>query len=307
MQHYPSITALRAFEAVARLGSVTSAAREMNLTRSAISRQIAGLEESLGFPLTYRSGRNIGLTIQGQRYAGEVRRSLQILQAAARWESGPDITGRLIISCIPGLATYWLCHHIGEFQRLFPKLELDLRSPRTPDDTSNEDVDLFISYGDGHWPDMNVRRFMTLQLFPICSPQFLNRTEGLKSPTDLPNFTLLHLANQTNWRVWLAAVGAQNAQLQGGITFSDAHFVQSAAIAGQGIALGDNMLSGDALARGLVVMPFDISIDAPKAYYFVTSPEKTDRPDVQAFVRWLEDKFAAEQRNWRRKGAGIIG
>lgn len=307
MNRYPSITALRAFETVARLRSVTSAAKEMNLTRSAISRQITALEEILGFALTYRSGRNIELTIQGMRYASEIRKSLQIIQAAARWETGPDITGRLVISCIPGLATYWLCHHIGEFQRLYPKLELDLRSPRTPDDTNNEEVDLFISYGDGEWSDMDVRRLMSMQLFPVCSPRFLNRAEGLKTPLDLPNFRLLHLANQTNWRVWLGAVGARNAQLQSGITFSDAHFVQSAAIAGQGIALGDNMISGDALARGLLVMPFDISIDAPKAYYLVTSPEKTDRPDVQAFFRWIEDKIAAEKRSWRSLGAGITG
>ena len=307
MQSYPSITALRAFEAVARLGSVTSAAREMHLTRSAISRQITVLEDTLGFTLTYRSGRNIELTAQGQRYASEARRSLQILLAAARWENGPDITGRLIVSCIPGLATYWLCRHIGEFQRLYPKLELDLRSPRTPDDTTNAEVDLYISYGDGHWPEMNVQRLMALQLFPVCSPGYLNRSAGLKSPADLPSHTLLHLSSQTNWRVWLGANGVQNAQLGAGITFSDAHFVQSAALAGQGIALGDNMLSGDALARGQLVMPFDISIDAPKAYYFVTSPEKTDRPDVQAFIQWLEDKFTAEKRNWRKQGVGITG
>lgn len=295
---YPSMTALRAFEAVARLGSVSDAARELSLTRSAISHQLGVLEESLGFALTERIGRGIGLTLQGQRYAGEARRVLKILQEAARWDDGETMTGRLTISCTPGLATYWLCHQIGEFRRLHPKLALHLCSPRIPGDTSNDDVDLFIAYGTGDWPEQDVLQLMQLKLFPVCSPRLANRLGGLPQASALPGLPLLHLVNHTDWRVWLGANGIQNVKLEDGITFSDAHFVQAAAIAGQGIAIGDNMLSGDALARGLLIRPFDTTIDSPSAYYIVTSPEKTERRDVQAFSHWLQLRAGDAIAQW---------
>ncbi|SIT04839.1 LysR substrate-binding domain-containing protein [Neptunomonas antarctica] len=295
MKRYPSIMALRAFDAVWRLGSVSSAAEELNLTRSAVSHQLKMLEEAVGFQLTQREGRGIELTQHGQLYASEAKRALNILQEAARVNSGHKVTGRLNISCAPGLANYWLCHHLSKFMRKFPKLTLYISSPEEPADTSNDNIDLFIAYGNGNWPDQYVKQLITIRLFPVCSPLFFHSKGGLGYPSNLVNMPLLHLVNYTDWRVWLAANGVSNIQLEGGIVFSDANFVQSAAISGQGIAMGDNMVSGDALAKGLLIRPFDISIESPRAYYLVSSPEKVERPEVQAFMEWLESLVSDAQ------------
>ncbi|REG81986.1 LysR substrate-binding domain-containing protein [Marinomonas pollencensis] len=288
MKRYPSIMSLRAFEAVSRLGSVSAAANELSLTRSAVSHQINMLEEAVGFPLTQREGRGIVLTNNGSRYANEAKRALAIIQEASHDSRGEEVAGKLSISCAPGLANYWLCHHLAEFSKQYPKLSLHISSPEVPDDTSNDNIDLFIAYGNGNWPDKYVRQLITIQLFPVCSPRFLQEKGGLGPPSSLLRMPLIHLVNYTDWRVWLAANGISNIQLEDGIVFSDANFAQSAAIAGQGIAIGDNMISGNALAKGLLVRPFEKSIMSPRAYYLVVSPEKVERREIQVFVEWLE-------------------
>ncbi|WP_417436740.1 LysR substrate-binding domain-containing protein [Idiomarina abyssalis] len=298
MKRYPSIMSLRAFEALSRLGSVSSAANELSLTRSAVSHQINMLEEVVGFSLTQREGRGIALTNKGSIYASEAKRALAILQEASRDNRGEEVAGKLSISCAPGLANYWLCHHLSKFSKQYPKLSLHISSPEVPDDTSNDNIDLFIAYGNGNWPDKYVRQLITIRLFPVCSPRFLKEIGGLGPPSSLIKMPLMHLVNHTDWRVWLAANGISNTQLEGGTVFSDANFVQSAAIAGQGIAIGDNMVSGNALAKGLLIRPFEKSIKSPRAYYLVASSEKVERQEIQVFIEWLESMIADAQAKY---------
>ncbi|MRK23923.1 LysR substrate-binding domain-containing protein [Pseudomonas sp. JG-B] len=295
---FPSMTALRALDAVARLGSVSAAAHELNLTRSAISHQISSLEESLGFLLTERIGRGIGLTYRGERYAREVHRILSNLEEASRRLDDQEISGRLCVSCNPGFATYWLCHHIGGFLREYPQIQLQLISPRTPDHVGNTNVDLFIAYGIGDWPDMSVEQIVALRFFPVCSPRLINALGGLKSPQELAGFPLLHMSDYSDWRVWLAAAGASSVDAGTGIVFSDAHCAQSACIAAQGVGMGDNLISGDAMARGLLVRPFEIAIDSHRGYYLVADPQKAERPAVQAFSNWVKTQLQASTQLW---------
>lgn len=296
---FPSMTALRALDAVARTGSVSVAARELNLTRSAISHQISKLEECVGFALTERIGRGIGLTYQGERYAREVHGILLNLLDAGQLIDDQEISGRLCVSCAPGFATYWLCHHIGAFLRQYPQVQLQLISPRTPDDTNNPNVDLFIAYGIGDWPEMNVEEIVALRFFPVCSPRLINALGGLKNPQELSTYPLLHMTDYSDWRIWLTAAGASGVNALSGILFSDAHCAQSACIAGQGIAIGDNLISGDALSKGLLVRPFDIGIDLHRGYYLATDPQKADRSVVQAFSNWVKTQLQSSRQTWQ--------
>ncbi|MDB5982071.1 MAG: LysR family transcriptional regulator [Pseudomonas sp.] len=295
---YPSMTALRALDAVARLGSVSVAARELNLTRSAISHQISKLEECVGYALTERIGRGIGLTYQGERYAREVHRLLLNLQEAGHQIDDQKVSGRLCVSCAPGFATYWLCHHIGGFLRQYPQVQLHLISPKTPDDTQSPNVDLFIAYGIGDWPEQDVEQIVALRFFPVCSPRLINAQSHLKSPQDLVGYPFLHMTDYSDWRVWLTAAGASHVDTSAGILFSDAHCAQSACIAGQGIAIGDTLISGDALAKGLLIRPFDITIDLHRGYYLVADVQKVERPVVQAFSNWVKTQLQASHHHW---------
>lgn len=292
----PSMTALRALDAVARSGSVSDAASELNLTPSAISHQLKSLEQTLGFALTERIGRGIRFTFQGERYARDIHQLLaNILEAGQRFD-GQLVSGRLCISSPAGFSTYWLCLHIAAFQDLYPQVELHLISPRTPGDTSDSNTDLFIAYGMGDWPNQHVQQIVTLRFFPVCSPRLVNALGGLKSPQELSGCPLLHMLDHSDWRVWLAAANAPHVEVRPGIVFSDAHFVQSACIAGQGIAIGDNLISGEALSRGLLVKPFATEIESNRGYYLVADSQKAERPVVRAFCEWIKTQLSAPSR-----------
>ncbi|MNP21049.1 Glycine cleavage system transcriptional activator [compost metagenome] len=175
-------------------------------------------------------------------------------------------------------------------------------SPRVPDDVSNRDVDLFIAYGVGDWPDLHVELIATLDTFPVCSPSLLNSCGGVDSPEDLANLPLLHMVDHSDWLLWAAAAGVRDLNVRNGIVFSDAHLVQSAAIAGQGVAMGDALVSGDAMAKGQLVRLFNVAIEPPNRYYFVSDPARTDRPDVRAFKAWMmaELRMSEQFRNGSR-------
>jgi LysR family glycine cleavage system transcriptional activator len=301
---FPSMTGLRALDAVARLGSVSEAANELNLTPSAISHQLKILESTLGFALTERIGRGVRITYQGELYARDIHQLLSNILAAGQRFDAEQISGRLCVSSPPGFSTYWLCQHIAAFQQLYPQIELQLISPPIPGDISDPRADVFISYGVGDWPDRRVERIVKLQSFPVCSPRLAIASGGLKSPQELGSWLLLHLFNHSEWRVWLAAADAPAVNAQSGIVFSDANFVMAACIAGQGIALGDNLVSGEALAQGLLIQPFDLQIDSGFGYYLVADQQKAERPAVQAFAEWVKAQLSTTA--WNQQGARKI-
>lgn len=292
MPRLPPLKAIQALEAVARLGSVHRAAEELNLTRSAVSHQLRSLEDAVGCRLTSRQARGLGLTPQGERYVREARSALRVLGRAQESTAGMGVAGRLTVSCTPGFATYWLCPNVGGFTAEYPNVDLTIVLPPRLDDVTSGGVDLFIAYGQGDWVGMRTELLASLEFWPVCSPLLLNRGGGLASPRDLGRFTLLHLADQNDWARWLTAADVIDIDADHGIVFSDMHLVQSAAIAGQGVAMGDSLVSSEALASGTLVRPFPMSIPAPAAYYLVAAPESVDDPIAQTFVDWLRRSLA---------------
>ncbi len=296
--HLPSTTALKALDAIARHGLISRAAAELYLTRSAVSHQIDGLERSLGFAVLEKVGRGITLTYRGERYMLEVRRALSILEEAGRRNANGEVAGRLRVSCTAGFAVYWLCQHLSGFHHAYPDVELSINTPPRAGEVNPRDADLFISYGTGEWPGFTVEPITSLSYFPVCSPTLLNAHGPRLKPEDLAGALLLHMSNHDDWLQWLAGAGLHEIDGRRGIVFSDAPFAQQAAISGQGIAIGDTLLSGDALARGVLVRPFDVAIASQRGYYLVCAPERASRPDVRAFSDWLHDELRASLRSW---------
>ena len=289
---FPSTQALRALEAFARYGSVWRAAEELHLTRSAVSHQIRFLEQDLGFALLKRAGKGVTLTPQGKRYATEVRRALLLLGDAAVHYGDKGIRGALTVSCTPGFASLWLCTHVAEFKELYPDVALRIVTPRRLDDISNPDVDAFIAFGDGSWPRVSVDLLSTVEFMPLCSPALLNGIGGLTEPLDVFRTVLLHLEDHEDWMRWFTAAGVTPPSLDGGVVFSDMNLVLAAAIAGQGIAMGDQLSCSPALDAGRLVRPFDLTISSSRAYYFVTEPGRGGNPAIDALADWLRSRLA---------------
>jgi len=284
----PPIHTLKALDAFARLGSVWQAAEALGVTRSAVSHGLGLLRDILGFDVVVRSGKGVALTPRGRRYAAEVRISLAALESAQRDGARTVIEGVLRLSSTPGFAAMWLCNHIGSFSAGYPALEVHIVTGRELDDVSTGDIDAYIAFGDGNWPQHDVRHLYDVDFLPMCNPTLLNLRGGLVRPADLLNFPLLHLRRPDDWNRWLALNGVPLTESRTSVTFSDMMLVQAAAMAGQGVMMGDEVTCGSALASGQLVAPYQSRIRAPGSYYLVSKRRRSADPAVTAFGQWLQ-------------------
>ena len=286
----PPLHALQALDAFARLGTVWEAAEDLGITRSAVSHRIAMLESMLGFEVASRSGRGIALTPRGKRYAQDVRKSLVLLADAHEEGAGKALEGTLRVSSTAGFASMWLCNHIASFQSEHPNLCLEIVTSRELGDATDRYVDLSIVFGEGSWPRHTVQHLYDVEFLPMCSPALQNMQGGLDQPSDVLRYPLLHLRQWDEWRQWLAMSGVEFPR-SAGITFSDLMLVQSAAIAGQGVMMGDEITCAGALAAGQLVTPFSSKIKARGGYYLLRSRQRRPSPAMLAFTRWLNALF----------------
>ena len=288
-KHIPPIHALRALEAFARYGTVWEAAEHLDITRSALSHRIAMLEATLGFDVWARSGKGVALTTRGRRYASNVHKSLALLLDAQE-DGAKPVEGDLCISSTPGFASMWLCNHIASFQADHPNLSLRIVANRELDQASDRNADVFIVFGEGSWPKQHVQHLYDVEFLPLCCPALLNWHGGLTQPADLLRFTLLHLNEVDDWRQWLSAAGVPLPRHTGGIRFSDLMMVQTAAIGGQGVMIGDSITCAGALAAGQLIAPFALKLRSTAGYYLVRD-HKRPSIAVSAFTRWLNGLF----------------
>jgi LysR family glycine cleavage system transcriptional activator len=288
----PSTQALRALDSFARHGSVWRAADELHLTRSAVSHQLRLLERDLGFALLKKVGKGVALTPRGQHYASDVRKALTVLGDAGVRHTGTGVGGSFSVSCTPGFASLFLCIHIGEFQRRYPDVALRVLTPQRLDDVSNTEADAFIAFGVGNWPNRSVELLCDVSFTPLCSPSLLNRVGGFAKPADVLRANLLHLGDSEDWACWLALSKVENPNPEKGIVFSDMNLIFSAAIAGQGIAMGDQLTGSGALSEGRLVRPFDIAIKSSRSYFLVTEHAKETHPVLDPFRNWLRTKLS---------------
>lgn len=292
MSRIPSTQALRALESFARHGTVWQAADELNLTRSAVSHQLRLLERDLGFRLMNRVGTRVELTPQGVTYAADVRRALSMISGSATRNAARGITGALTVSCTPGFAASWLCPRIGGFSEAFPDVALSVVTPRRLEDVSNPDVDIFITFGHGNQPGMEVELLKAVEFTPLCSPILLNRLDGLLDrPEGLMQVTLLHLNDFQDWEAWFGLAGLPAEAAREGIRFSDMNLVYTASLAAQGVAMGDEFICQQAMDSGLLVRPFDVAIRSPRSYFMIVPPEKSGNPAGAAFRNWLRGEL----------------
>ena len=288
----PSTQALRALESFARHGTVWQAADELNLTRSAVSHQLRMLERDLDFHMLARVGTRVELTPQGRAYADDIRQALLAISGSAARNTGRGVAGALTVSCAPGFAASWLCNKIGRFASAYPDIALSIITPRRLGEVNNPDVDLFITYGDGEFSEMQVEHILDVVTTPVCSPAMVNRLGGMPDPADVLRLGLLHLSDYHDWAAWFDVIGLDPADATTGVVFSDMHLVYSAAMAGQGIAMGDVVLSEDAMHSGQLVRPFEQTVRSKRAYYMAVPFAMVENPIVVAFRNWLRAERA---------------
>ncbi len=297
--HLPPLSALRAFEATARLRSFGKAAAELNVTPAAISHQIHALEEDLGVRLFHRLNRSIELTASARVLLPGLSDAFAGIHASVRRLRAHNDTGTLTVTASPSIAAKWLVLRLHRFQERYP--EIDVRLSATDDvvDLARGDFDVAIRYGTGRYPGLTVELLMQNEVFPACSPRLLEAGPPLRTPEDLRHHALIHdqavdrdpLA--PTWAMWLKAAGVTGIPASAGLTFSVGYMALDAAIAGHGVVLAYSTIAAADLAAGRLVRLFSLALPDLFAYYIVTAPGALERPKVRAFRDWLRQEADA--------------
>ena len=298
----PPLNGLRAFEAAARHLSFTKAGEELFVTQAAVSHQVKALEEHLGVKLFRRFNRRLMLTDAGQDYYPQLRDALDnIDRATRRLRRQQETESSLRVSVLPSLAAKWLMPRLPGFRLLHPELDVLISASDLLVDLERENFHMAIRFGFGRYPGLSVTRLMGDKIFPVCAPRLLEGEAPLQQPEDLAKHTLLHddMARRdessNDWASWLAAAGVQGVDPYRGPAFSHSSMVLTAAIDGQGVALGRLTLAADDMAAGRLVCPFGPVIKAPLDYYVVSPPTLAEHPTVQRFREWLIGQAAETQ------------
>ncbi len=287
--------ALRAFEAAARMRSLSRAAESLHLTHGAISHQIKSLEADFGVRLVEREGRGIRLTDEGERFATRVRAVLSDLGDAVREVTERANPRQLRVSVIPSFAARWLLPRIGKFFAQHPEIDLDVIANNALADFKRDGVDVAIRHGLGDWSGVVSEYVLDDVTFPVCNPR-LNNGRLPARPADLARYTLLRSEGES-WKSWFEAAGLDWPEPTRGPAFSDSSHTMQAAIDGQGIALARSSLLGNDVHNGVLIQLFDIVVPLPKKYFLVYPPRLADSPKLAPFRQWLFDEVAAEGRD----------
>jgi LysR family glycine cleavage system transcriptional activator len=294
----PPLTALRAFEAAARLGSFQRAAEELHVTAGAISQQVKALETTMSVTLFHRRARSLVLSEAGKAYLPAISQAFdQVAQATRHCQAGL-LTGRLKISVLPSFASGWLIRRLPDFRGRYPEIELVIDADLHFVDLARSDIDLAIRYSRGDFTGLQARLLMPEDIFPVCAPQLLNAGRPLRQFDDLRHHTLLHaltpVSNEpwVKWQPWLQEAGLTTEGWPAGISFTDSSHLIQAAIQGQGIALGRSALIGDQLAQGQLVRPFAVTRRATHAFHLVWLGDTAPPAKTAAFIDWCLDQVA---------------
>lgn len=295
----PSLNALKAFEAAARHESFTDAASELFVTHAAISRHIRDLEEWLGTDLFIRTGRGVDLTEPGRRFGGRLTPLFDALAEATREAAAVGDVRELKVSVEPAFASRWLVPRLGRFNDLHPDIELSIDPTNRLADFRSGEADVGIRYGVGGWDDVEAQKLTDVVIFPVAAPSVLEGAGALK-PSDLGGYNLLHESRKQWWTDWLAAAGVTGVEDWRGTVFQN-HLAIEAAEAGQGFALGDQILCTDSILDGWLVRPFDFDLKDHGTYWIVRQKGSKETAPARAFREWV----MAEMADTNRKFAGL--
>ncbi|MBZ6077771.1 LysR family transcriptional regulator [Microvirga puerhi] len=287
----PSVGNLLAFEATARHGSVSRAAEELNLTQSAVSRQIQQLEDSLGVSLFSRTRQRVVLTDVGRMYATHVRNTLGELSDATRQAIAlSGARGVLNLAVLPTFGTRWLIPQMPEFFERHPDVTVNFGVRLVPFDFTADPFDAAIHFGQPHWPGALCDHLMDEECVPVCSPEY-RRRERIEVPEDLTRAILLQQSTRsTAWAEWFASVGVPIGNALRGPRFEQFAMVAQAAVAGIGVGLIPHFLIADELASGRLTALFPQSLISSGAYYLVYPEPKAEAPLVRSFRDWIKTR-----------------
>jgi len=290
----PPLHALQGFVTAARLGNLSRAAEAMHLTVSALSHQMRGLEERLGYPLLRRHPRGVTPTAEGQRL---LERIGPHLDAIAR-EVQPFAARRddvLTLSLTPSMASAWLVPRLGQFFAAHPKMEVSLLSSERLVDFERElQVDAAMRVGNGRWPGLISEPLFDEWLVPMASPALVDRMGGIEA-RPLWEWPLLGDPDG-EWNRWFELAGGR-APGRFVAVFDDSESHHRAALDGVGVALGRVTRARLLIDSGQLVPLSAHRLKTPYSHYLVYPERSARHRGFADFRGWLLAQAAEHARH----------
>ncbi|WP_043648612.1 LysR substrate-binding domain-containing protein [Chitinilyticum litopenaei] len=290
MNALPPLPALRAFEAVSRLGSVVKAAEALSVTHSAISHQIHALEDFLGLPLFERQGRRLVPTEDGRQYAMKIRMALGDMSEATRALRALPRPNELRITTLPSFGVHWLMARLPDFQACYPQYRVDIRAGIGFDDLHNGQLDLALRMGTGEWDGLKATPLLHDWLVLVGRPDL---PDFPATPEQLPGARLI--GTMEKWSSWTYAAGLGDWQPNFRLFCNDNNLVQEAVLRGQGLALLRLSLVIDDLLTGRLALACGLVVPHPLSYWLVWAPRMDNSLKLHHFRDWLLESAASSE------------
>lgn len=292
---YPSIDALRAFEAVARLGSFERAADELSITAGAVGKRIATLEDLLGTTLLTRGAKPLALTATGKEYLVQVDAALKMFAAMPLHRRTAQQTPRLRLTAPPTFARQILVPQLESFAAAHPQVELEVLLSIPYLHASASETDLEVRHGGA---ELGGTLVMDDVVLPMIAPGLLARLPALHEPADLAHAPLLRTPIEP-WAPWFAAAGLAWPEPAQGPKLVDLGMTLEAAVSGLGVALARPSLARHWLESGALRPLF--AVHAKPAHQYRLLPHAASGPAADC-AHWLVDA----SRRWADEALALV-
>lgn len=299
LSQLPSLDLLRGFESAARHLSFTQAAAELFLTQSAVSRQIANLEERLGVSLFVRRNRGLSLTDAGENLRSAVAAALRVVDDAMTRIRAPAPRG-LNVTASVAFSALWLVPRLPRFSKMHPGIDVRLSATSAVLNLERDRIDVAVRYCAPEAAPRDAVKLIDGDVVPVCSPKLLrDRSQPLRTPSELRHHVLIHYDDPDRpmpwhaWSTWLEAAGVSDLKPVGSLHFSHLDHAIRAAAEGQGVALGTRSMLADMISDGRLAVPFPQASHVDRGYFAILSPVARNREEATLFVQWLQQEVAA--------------
>ncbi|WP_235039916.1 LysR family transcriptional regulator [Vreelandella profundi] len=298
MQHsMPPLSALRAFEATARLGSVTAAAGELSVTHGAVSRQLKSLDDHFGVALFTKAGRGIALTQHGERLQTGVGEAFTRLKDSCAALKHDVEEAPFTLACPGSLLARWLIPRLDRLHRELPQLKLKVVVSESEQPGIKSDASATLAFAEPPWPaDVEVFELMPEQICAVASPQLMSHIDSTKPETLFANKLLYTASRPQAWPQWATAQGLEMSQLEQALNegqgFDHLYYLMEAAVAGLGIAIAPRLLVEDDLRSNRLVAPWG-GIETP-ARLCLWLPRQAHPRQSEPLAKWLKRELDYE-------------
>lgn len=288
----PPLNALRAFEAAARLNSISQAANELHVTHGAVCRQVRSLEEHLGVALFSKEGRGLKLTDAGIRLRDVSAELFNRLRSTCAELQQGQADAPFVLACPGSLLARWFIPRLDRLNRELPELRLQLSASEGELDPRRSGVDATLWFAEPPWPaDMQVFELAAERIGPVLSPRYAQFAALHQAPAAaLLGEPLLHTSSRPQaWPSWAASNGLDASALKLGQGFEHLYYLLEAAAAGLGVAIAPQQLVTDDLAGGRLVAPWGFVETSARLALWVPARRLDKR--AQLLAAWLRHEL----------------